>query len=246
MHSTFRILEILPVLCFCRFCIEFYNLVQQSCPTLPFSALRTLLTLTRHLPSLCPLLPIPSLPTPSPSSLQAPWWPAMVLASSESKIIPDSPHSVGTANISRIPSTICKQLIKLKAKFQSQEAKAGTSNLLTVPDGYALVEFFGTHDFGWVKQDTMMPMLFDGSLPCHGGKIGTVLCILLAALCCMMLHCNVVFDVNLLYATSHCTLLYCTVLHYAALYCTALHCTTLHYTELNRLQFEFNLHLIYI
>jgi hypothetical protein len=41
-----------------------------------------------------------------------------------------------------------------------------------VPDGYALVEFFGTHDFGWVKQDTMIPMLLNGSFGGQGGKIG--------------------------------------------------------------------------
>ena len=103
----------------------------------------------------------------------------MILASGEGKSIPRTPAEVSVTNISRIPSTICKQLFRLKAKFQTNSTdtrnfppQAGTSNLLTVPDGYALVEFFGTHDFGWVKQDTMMPMLFDGSFGGQGGKIG--------------------------------------------------------------------------
>lgn len=133
--------------------------------------------------------------------LQAPWWPAMVLAAGEGKVVPYTSPSVGTINISRIPYTIAKQLVKLKAKFQLQnsarEEKAAekaekaekkerekevrenggggekkgekvdkmskelkslqTTNTvptpfaeyLTVPDGYALLEFFGTHDFGW-------------------------------------------------------------------------------------------------
>ena len=118
----------------------------------------------------------------------------MVLASSESKIIPNASTGINTANISRIPSTICKQLIKLKAKFQSNETKsqshqAGTPNLLTVPDGYALVEFFGTHDFGWVKQDTMIPMHIGGYLPGLGGKIGTTLRVFdfISYICCVVL-----------------------------------------------------------
>ena len=110
----------------------------------------------------------------------------MILASGEGKNIPRTPAEVSVTNITRIPLTICKQLFKLKAKFQSNSNSNasegrnisnhnGTSNLLTVPDGYALVEFFGTHDFGWVKQDTMMPMLFDGSFGGQGGKIGIYL-----------------------------------------------------------------------
>jgi hypothetical protein len=108
----------------------------------------------------------------------------MILASGDTKSIPRTPAEVSVTNISRIPSTICKQLFKLKAKFQTSTADtrnfpshsgSGTSSLLTVPDGYALVEFFGTHDFGWVKQDTMIPMLLNGSFGGQGGKIGIYL-----------------------------------------------------------------------
>ena len=133
---------------------------------------------------------------------QSPWWPAMVLAASEGKVIPPtpSPLAVGSANISRIPSIICKQLVKLKGKFYSNESKlsnqsqsqnqnqipvigsglpnpsSAANSLSLIPEGYALVEFFGTHDFGWVRQDTMIPIIFDGtdsiSPPGLSGKIG--------------------------------------------------------------------------
>ena len=103
----------------------------------------------------------------------------MILASGDTKSVPRTPAEVSVTNISRIPSTICKQLFKLKAKFQKKTADTRNfpshscaSSLLTVPDGYALVEFFGTHDFGWVKQDTMIPMLLNGSFGGQGGKIG--------------------------------------------------------------------------
>ena len=78
----------------------------------------------------------------------------MVLATSEGKCSPANPDaltcpcpaSVGASNIKRIPTTICKQLVKLRGKFQPHETKghgSAHSNLLTAPDGYALVEFFG-------------------------------------------------------------------------------------------------------
>ena len=136
---------------------------------------------------------------------QSPWWPAMVLAASDGKVIPPtpSPHAVGSANISRIPSIICKQLVKLKGKFYSNESKlsnisqnhsqtplmasclphpsAAANSLSLIPEGYALVEFFGTHDFGWVRQDTMIPIIFDGtdsiSPPGLSGKIGEWMCV---------------------------------------------------------------------
>lgn len=47
-----------------------------------------------------------------------------------------------------------------------------TLNLLTVPDGYILVEFFGSHDFGWIIEGTVHPMTYDGKLPFEDGKIG--------------------------------------------------------------------------
>ena len=161
-----------------------------------------------HLSTLLILNPFITFTTSSFTLLflcQSPWWPAMVLAASEGKVIPPtpSPHAVGSANISRIPSIICKQLVKLKGKFYSNESKlsnisqnhsqtplmasclphpsAAANSLSLIPEGYALVEFFGTHDFGWVRQDTMIPIIFDGtdsiSPPGLSGKIGEWMCV---------------------------------------------------------------------
>jgi hypothetical protein len=30
---------------------------------------------------------------------------------------------------------------------------------LAIPDGYLLVEYFGTHNFSWIKSDTVLPLL---------------------------------------------------------------------------------------
>ena len=80
---------------------------------------------------------------------------------------------VGTVNVSRIPSSICKQLLKLKAKFQTSETKQQVNpSSLVIPEGYYLVEFFGTHDFGWLKQEATMPMTSDGLLSDPTGKLG--------------------------------------------------------------------------
>jgi hypothetical protein len=37
-----------------------------------------------------------------------------------------------------------------------------------------LVEFFGTHDFGWLREDSTVPMTFDGILTVPDGTIGAV------------------------------------------------------------------------
>lgn len=81
---------------------------------------------------------------------------------------------LGSSNISRIPPSICKQLLKLKIRLESNEVKYPntTLNLLTVPDGYMLVEFFGSHDFGWLKEGSVHAMTSDGRLPVDHGKIG--------------------------------------------------------------------------
>ena len=84
---------------------------------------------------------------------------------------------LGSSNISRIPPSICKQLLKLKIKLESNEVKYPntTLNLLTVPDGYMLVEFFGSHDFGWLKEGSVHAMTSDGRLPVEHGKIGEII-----------------------------------------------------------------------
>ena len=89
-------------------------------------------------------------------------------------LFPTLPMEVGTVNVSRIPSSICKQLLKLKAKFQTTETKQQVNpSSLVIPEGYYLVEFFGTHDFGWLKQEATMPMTSDGLLSDPTGKLGT-------------------------------------------------------------------------
>ena len=101
-------------------------------------------------------------------------------------------------NTSRIPTSICKQLQKLKAKFQpidsvTKQSSTSTSSSipnstnLTVPEGYYLVEFFGTHDFGWLKQDSTLPMTSDGSLAEFGGKLGEILLIISSIIIMMMI-----------------------------------------------------------
>jgi hypothetical protein len=64
----------------------------------------------------------------------------------------------------------------MKAKFVSNEVKYPTTTLtlLTVPEGYMLVEFFGTHDFGWLREDSTVPMTLDEILTVPGGIIGIV------------------------------------------------------------------------
>ena len=111
------------------------------------------------------------------------WWPGMLLALPPSgcKVVPPYPPMLQQQNLSRLPSAITKQLVKLKSKFQpSDKTATSTSTLnngistdkiessaltLRIPDGFALVEFFGTHDFGWVKFDNILPFTSDGSKP---------------------------------------------------------------------------------
>ena len=96
-------------------------------------------------------------------------------------------------NVSRIPDVIIKQLMRLKTKncgttkSKSSNSKSSSSassssssssssvasrasssyedpdRLLVVPEGFLLIEFYGTHDFGWVKADTVLPFCVDGT-----------------------------------------------------------------------------------
>ena len=142
--------------------------------------------------------------------------------------VPPSPAEIATSNLSRIPAIISKQLMKMKAKFVSNEVKypSTTLTLLTIPEGYMLVEFFGTHDFGWLREESTVPMTLDDILTVPDGTIGTVLyCTARTVLYCTVLYCT--------YCTVlYCTVLYCTVLYYTVLYCTVLYCITLQCTVL--------------
>lgn len=44
-----------------------------------------------------------------------------------------------------------------KPKSKSSSAAAAAAKDLVVPEGYLLIEFFGTHDFGWIKADVCGP-----------------------------------------------------------------------------------------
>ena len=102
-------------------------------------------------------------------------------------------------NVSRIPEVIIKQLMRLKSKScgvakskssgsksssasssssSSSAASLGPSSyeeqdrLLVVPDGFLLIEFYGTHDFGWVKAEAVLPFCVDGTKPSHN-RVGS-------------------------------------------------------------------------
>lgn len=73
--------------------------------------------------------------------------------------------SINEINFQRIPSPIAKQLIKLKPRIPGICNQLDGLSLTTAPDGYYLVEFFGTHDFGWIKADSTLLFNSDGVLP---------------------------------------------------------------------------------
>ena len=134
------------------------------------------------------------------------WFPCMVLAcpsastTSECRLTPGSFHgraqaeSLVDTNVSRMPETIVKQLLKLKSKScglavtarknaagATASAAPGHPDLtaeeeqgrpLVVPEGFFLVEFYGTHDFGWVKAESVLPFSVDGSKPALG-RVGS-------------------------------------------------------------------------
>ncbi len=106
----------------------------------------------------------------------------MVLATSTTSSIYKTPAchvspALGKANLDRIPVNILKKLMKMRPRVQhsssdSSEAmaeaapsetkgkvattpKAGSSlSVEDIPAQYAIVEYFGSHDFGWVRADT--------------------------------------------------------------------------------------------
>lgn len=88
---------------------------------------------------------------------RSPWWPGMILAGH------DVPKYLETVNLSRIPSQIMSALTRLRPKSKVES----DSSQFTPPNMY-IVEFFGpTHDFGWVKSDSVVEYfaLEDGSTP---------------------------------------------------------------------------------
>ena len=76
-----------------------------------------------------------------------PWWPGMVLAGA------GVPKLLADTNWSRMPEVIATELAKIRPRAGGVHTDA------------VLVEFFGTHDFGWVKLDSVLPFERDGELP---------------------------------------------------------------------------------
>jgi hypothetical protein len=70
-----------------------------------------------------------------------------------------------------LPVDIVKQLTKLRPRTSTAapvvaaaegaaapSAESGGDGLLSVPEGYLLLEYFGAHDFGWVKAESVFTM----------------------------------------------------------------------------------------
>jgi hypothetical protein len=96
---------------------------------------------------------------------RTPWWPGMIIAGH------DVPKHIETANLSRIPTQIMSALTRLqpkgKASGDPSASSSSSSSQFSIPNLY-LVEFFGpTHDFGWVKANSVIDyvVLPDGSTP---------------------------------------------------------------------------------
>ena len=70
------------------------------------------------------------------------------------------PPETFLCNLNRIPVSIGKQLTKLRPRTPARPAESSVyaSTGLSVPEGYLLLEYFGAHDFGWVKCDAVFPM----------------------------------------------------------------------------------------
>ena len=114
---------------------------------------------------------------------RAPWFPAMVLCGG---LGTEVPPTLSKTNWSRLPLDLIKPILRLRPKIAPKEGVKGEIAVANdneaevyVPEGHLLVEFFGTHDFGWVKADLAFPLPTDGKLPklgsdTHKGKDVTI------------------------------------------------------------------------
>jgi hypothetical protein len=99
---------------------------------------------------------------------KSPWWPGMIIAGH------DVPKHIETANLSRIPTQIMSALSRLQPKTKaltdptspSSSSPSPSPSQFSTPNLY-LVEFFGTHDFGWVKASSVVEFVVrsDGTTP---------------------------------------------------------------------------------
>ena len=100
-------------------------------------------------------------------------------------------QAITEVNVERMPRDICKQLAKLRSKSCGPSTPGkrdavgspggvavgdgddGDRDDTVVPPGYLLVEYYGSHDFGWVKADSILPFAAAGATPVHGrGRVG--------------------------------------------------------------------------
>ena len=88
---------------------------------------------------------------------KSPWWPAAVLAGA------DVPPAICEANLSRVPPSIKQALVKLKPKSKDKE-KDKDKDTNFIPPGLYLAEYFGTHDFGWIRMEKTIPYPENGTL----------------------------------------------------------------------------------
>lgn len=82
------------------------------------------------------------------ASKRASWWPGVVIGGDGvSRVLED-------INVSRIPKSLKSALYKLRPKSKDC---ASVNGGFVGTDQLCLVEYFGTHDFGWCKTELMIP-----------------------------------------------------------------------------------------
>lgn len=116
-------------------------------------------------------------------SHKSPWNACMLLAGA------DIPDALAITNLSRVPDSISKLLVRLKPKLSAGTrfgvaqtvycARAVSAKILNPPEGYVLVEYFGSHEFGWLKTEHTAPFTHRGQMdhssenkPLQGGSLG--------------------------------------------------------------------------
>ena len=114
------------------------------------------------------------------------WWPGMIIATG-SNVQEDYSFSplLSAANISRIPEDIVSELMKLRPRGNNQShippkrlIPSTYSNNMNLQEAlmstgsasYVLIEFFGSHDFGWVRPEAMFDFPPDGALHIPAAK----------------------------------------------------------------------------
>lgn len=97
---------------------------------------------------------------------KSPWWPAILIAGS------NVPPQLSNSNFSRVPNSILDALAKLRPK--TVEIDPVTKNRLFIGTNVCLVEYFGTHDFGWAKPELCIPFSPSGKLIIPPNKKGLV------------------------------------------------------------------------